>query len=744
MERDLKLNWQFPLPHTHCGILMGNGLFGAVIWGDKRLCITLNRADFWDHRGHMPMTKEMNYANLRRIWKAGDEKAMDALVKRDVPPEPGQPKIPSGLPMGRIELDFGPDSHIHSASLNMYDGSLLVQIKVAEIIHSAKVFVSTEQPVLLIEVEDMLPIKEIIKRPSYEFIGEYLKSISFQLPEMLNEDNLTGWIQMRPEDPYMCLACSKIAGGLVVTSVYGDSATAAKTNAISLIKEVEEENMAEVYKRSQSWWNKYWDDVPKINLPSEKAEEIYYYGMFKFAGLTHPNGMAALLQGPWVEEYQMPDCSNDYHFNINVQMCYWPAYAGNRLEHLKPLFKKLKEWEPIMRHNARCLVGIDDGLYLTMSVSDIGEFKGRFWPGLIDFASTGWIAHLMWLYYKYSMDEDFLRDTAYPFMKGIMRVYEEVLEEENGRMVLPMSTSPEYNEYTLGTGGKNPSFQLACIHFLLESLIESASLLGVDQEKAVAWRRLKEKVPPYATINGENYSFHPPSRRIAIWEGQDLEWSHRHPGHLACIHPFDTVDIEDEDFSQVLRPTIKHWIRKGTGEWVAFSFVWASIIHSRLGDGNAAHLFLDLWHRLFTNEGRGAVEAAYIPGLTAWAGNPENRGLPMQMDAAMGAVNAIQEMLIHTVRGVLTVFPAVPRAWQNISFRNMRAEGAFLISANMTNAKIDRIEIISEKGCIIKIKNNIADEVVIGGTQRKEEKVKSHLLEIETKQGERLEIRPAQ
>ena len=90
MNMNLKLNWNFPLPRTHCGILLGNGLFGAIVWGgDNKLCITVNRADFWDHRSHMPITEKMNYANLRRIWESGDEKAMQLLVKRNVPPELG-------------------------------------------------------------------------------------------------------------------------------------------------------------------------------------------------------------------------------------------------------------------------------------------------------------------------------------------------------------------------------------------------------------------------------------------------------------------------------------------------------------------------------------------------------------------------------------------------------------------------------------------------------------------------------
>ena len=69
----LKINWQFPLPDTHAGILMGNGLFGVSVWGDQQLCLTINRADFWDRREARGLTSRMNYADLRRFWTAGDQ-----------------------------------------------------------------------------------------------------------------------------------------------------------------------------------------------------------------------------------------------------------------------------------------------------------------------------------------------------------------------------------------------------------------------------------------------------------------------------------------------------------------------------------------------------------------------------------------------------------------------------------------------------------------------------------------------
>ena len=735
-SRKLKMSWRFPLPETHAGILMGNGLFGVCVWGDERLCLTINRADFWDRRSHRRVTAKMNYADLRRIWTDEDLAGMAQIFEHLEPPASPQIPSPSGLPMGRIELGL----RVESASLEMADGVLHLTEDGARA--ALKVVVATDQPLLLIETgrTDI----EIIRRPAWDFLGDYLRSIGHRPPEMFEEGAITGWVQELPADPCLCLACGRIAGGLAITAVYGETAEAAKANAGALLKKVEEESVDSVIRSTKRWWRSYWKRIPRVDLPVEEDEEVYYYGLFKLAAMTkeHP----ALLQGPWVEEYLMPDCGNDFHFNINVQMCYWPVYAANCLGLLQPFFDKLKEWEPKLRRNAKLLFGVEDGLFLPMSVSDVGEWEGNFWPSFTDLATTGWVAHLMWLCYRYSLDTDFLRKTAYPFMKGSMRIYEAVLEEEDGRMVLPMSTSPEYNWSAFKAAGKSPSFQLACIHFLLESLIAAADLLDVDPEEAAAWRRLKEKVPPYTTFTQSDTTTAPWSPwgdvsglpRIAIYEGQDLELSHRHHSHLAALHPFDTLDPEEEEFARLLRPTLHRWLEAGPGNWIAFSFVWASIIYSRLKDGEAAYLHYGLWHHLFTNEHRGAVELARLSGLTTWTSEESHN--PMQTDAAMGAVNAIQEMLLHTVRGTLTVFPAVPRAWQKaVSFDKMRAEGAFLVSAEMKEGRIIRVEIVSEKGAALKLANNIAEEIVVSRSGE-EERTNAKLLTLQTSPGETITI----
>ena len=58
-------------------------------------------------------------------------------------------------------------------------------------------------------------------------------------------------------------------------------------------------------------------------------------------------------------------------------------------------------------------------------------------------------------------------------------------------------------------------------------------------------------------------------------------------------------------------------------------------------------------------------------------------------------------MQSHT--GVIRVFPAVPDSWKDASFKTLRAEGAFLVSAKREGSVITEIDIESEKGGLLSL-----------------------------------------
>ncbi|MBN1872786.1 MAG: hypothetical protein JXA33_01035 [Anaerolineae bacterium] len=710
--------WHFPLRRTHTGMLLGNGVMGVMIWGaDNVLRVTLNRGDFWDHRGGKPWVEGMSYTNIRHLLEAGDETGLRALFEEGES-TPGVPRRPSLLPLGRIELVLASEMHLTTGTLDMRTGQVAV---CAEGPSGPQIFtlsLSMDAPVLHIAFSDhVAPGSIIVKRvTSWDYVGEYLREISFEEPQYFDSDALSGWVQSRPVDPPLCVGYRVDDANLWLTLSYGEDAAGAQANAYATLLPAITAGADAHHAATAVWWDTYWHDVPCLDLPNATLDFLYTYGMFKFAGLTHPEGIPAGLQGPWIEETNMPPWSGDYHFNINVQMCYWPAYRGNRLAHLMPLFEMIASWQPQLRQNARIFVDAPtfngdvpfrNGVMLPHAVDDRCTCMGGFWTGSVDHGCTAWVSEMMYRYYIYSGDVDFLRETVYPFMLGAMRVYEAMLEREGDAWVLPVGVSPEYRGAAMNAWGRNASFQLACIHWLCEHLQKAATVLGEIPDPL--WEDIRQNLPRAALIGSAG------GEEIALWEETPLEESHRHHSHLAGIVPFDVLDPADEMWSAIYERSLRTWIKQGMGMWSGWCVPWAAMLHSRFDNGEMAELLLEIWDRVYTNEGHGTLHDCVFPGFTligtpaivpAWRTFPQEK---MQMDAGMGATAAILDMLLHTRRGVNYIFAGVPARWANVTFKGIRTEGAFLVSATRENGILREVRVYSESSGTFLLANSWKD-----------------------------------
>jgi alpha-L-fucosidase 2 len=497
---------------------------------------------------------------------------------------------------------------------------------------------------------------------------------------------------------------------LYVAAAYGVSAEEARRAAEAELAWAQGRGYARLAAETAAWWRTYWQATARVSLPDAGLQEIYELGMYKLAGLSWPAEEAvntaeappaqrvnaarpaavwpaATLQGPWVEEYRLPPWSADYHFNINVQECYWPAYGGNQLAALRPLWDMLRTWEPLLRANARQFLGLEGGLMLNHAVDDRGVAMGGFWTGAIDHGATAWVAQLMWQYYRYTLDEDFLAETAYPFMRGAMCVYEAMLERApDGSYHLPVSVSPEYEGAAMWAWGRDASFQLAIIHFLTRALLRAVEILGLDEPAAQRWRDVAAHTPRGCLGGAADMP------ELYLWAGQPLAHSHRHHSHLAGLYPFDVFDPwgSDEDRALILRSAAT-WTRMGTGEWTGWCLPWAAILWARLHNGERAALLLNEFRHTFMTAGRATTHDATHPGFTVFDGRPE----VMQIEAGLGAAAAVIELLAHTAGGVLYVFPAVPGHWETVRFDGIRTEGAFLVSAERSAGRTRWVRVFS-------------------------------------------------
>lgn len=98
-------------------------------------------------------------------------------------------------------------------------------------------------------------------------------------------------------------------------------------------------------------------------------------------------------------------------------------------------------------------------------------------------------------------------------------------------------------------------------------------------------------------------------------------------------------------------------------------------------------------------------------------GEQQNKGYskfkyrPFTLEGNFAFAAALQEMLIQSHTGVIRIFPAIPADWRNMSFKTLRCQGAFLVSAIQEEGKVTEVEIVSEKGGTCQLKNPFGKEV---------------------------------
>ncbi|MEJ5198652.1 MAG: hypothetical protein WHX53_06990, partial [Anaerolineae bacterium] len=127
MPLSSNLTWRFPLPRTHTGIALANGVMGLLVWGDATLNITVARAGFWDHRGGNDFAGRITFRQMRDLLAAGQEARVREIF-RDFAHEPGQPRRPQQIGGGRLELALPDGLRPLSAELDLPTAALRIRV----------------------------------------------------------------------------------------------------------------------------------------------------------------------------------------------------------------------------------------------------------------------------------------------------------------------------------------------------------------------------------------------------------------------------------------------------------------------------------------------------------------------------------------------------------------------------------------------------------------------------------------
>ncbi len=731
MQKQNLLLWNFPLPRTHTGALIGNGVQGLMVWGvENQLNITIGRAGFWDRRGGNNVLKNTTYKEVKNLLYAKNEKGLRKVFGMDEITESGQPARPHQIGGGRLEIELPKGWVLQKGVLDLNYGIFEITAKGPdnkfEVIRIRQAVYQEQAAVNFSKgMKDQIKVRLI---PSWNHVKDQLEAVGVEPPENWKNERegrptIHGFIQRLPEDDPLSIGY-KITDNnrIIISSAVSENAN---QNVIDNLRDIP---VWQILQEDIEWWDNYWREVPEINLPNPFLQDIVNYGLYKQAIATPEHGIACSLQGPFNEEYQLPPWSNDYHYNINIEMIYLPSLATNRANHMKPLWEMIKSSLPDLKKNGEHFFGREGAMLLPHAVDDKSRVVGSFWTGTIDQACTAWMAQLAWQNYRYTMDKEILKTIAWPLLNGAFEGYWAMMEKQNknGKKVLslPVSVSPEFKGSRMDAWGRDASFQLAAAHMVAEILSLAAKVMEKNIDER--WNEVSEFLPKYTTIIG-SASLESPERkreRIALWKGMDLIESHRHHSHMAGIYPFDVIDPLDPENRQIIKSTYDNWVRKGPGAWSGWCVPWASILHNRNNEPDAAISWLVYWYRNFLNEGRGTLHDAAFGGISnisspGWFNIPEiekNRE-KMQLDAGFGALSAVIDLLVYQKRGIVYVLPKIPHNWRKIDFKGIAVEGGFLIGADVANHQTQQITIKSKFGGMLNLAHGLGDKYLINNEE---------------------------
>ena len=397
-------------------------------------------------------------------------------------------------------------------------------------------------------------------------------------------------------------------------------------------------------------------------------ETLYYqFGRYLLIASSRPGNLPANLQGIWHNNVDGP-WRVDYHNNINLQMNYWPALSTHLEECAEPLTDFIRLLEKPGRVTAKAYWGAR-GWAAGISANIFGftaPLEGMDMSWNYNPMAASWLATHLWEYYDYTRDERFLRETAYPLMKGCAEFCEDFLwRKSDGVYTAAPSTSPEHGPIDEGT-----TFTHAVIREILLQTIEAAKVLNVDADAVAKWQDVLQHLAPY---------------RIGRY-GQLMEWSrdiddpndkHRHVNHLYGLHPGHTISpLTTPELAEASRVVLEH---RGDGA-TGWSMGWKLNQWARLHDGNRSYkLYSNLLKNGTTNN--------------LWDVHP-----PFQIDGNFGGTAGVTEMLMQSHAGCIHLLPSLPDAWKKGSISGLRARGNFGVDIAGAGSKLTEVKVLSQSG----------------------------------------------
>lgn len=447
------------------------------------------------------------------------------------------------------------------------------------------------------------------------------------------------------------------------------------------------------------------------NGDHNKALEVLVYQMGRYLAIagSREGTLPSNLVGMWLIGDSRAYWNADYHFNVNVQMNYWPVLSANMAEIALPFNEYVDSIREPGRITAEMSAGVKSGpgeengfLVHTQNnpfgMTAPGGSQEYGW----NVTGSSWALQNVYDYYRFTGDVDYLREKIYPMMKEQAKFWQQFLiwSEEQQRMVVSPSISPEQGPTAQGT-----TYDQSLVWQLLKETIEASEILDADEDLREEWKELKGQLNPIMigddgqikewyeeTTPGKAKSPGLDEIEIPNWQA-GFDGPHRHASHLIGLHPGNLINQENPEYMEAAKISLLERGFEATG--------WAK-----------AHK-INMWARTMDRENTYRLIQSMLKGgnagilpnlLSSHGGGASNLEYPIfQIDGNFGLTSGITEVLLQSHTDKIHLLPTLPYEWKDGSFKGLRARGNFEINARWSDMRATEIHIQSDSGNKLKL-----------------------------------------